>query len=228
MKYLQSYDYKGTQLEFEIIDGQVFANATEMCQVFGKEIRMWSRLESTGRFVEAVVQKMHIAHSQLIIAKKGGENGGGKTWIHEKLILKLAQWLDVDFEIWCNEKLAELIRTGTTSIKKPLSYAEMFLQNAQILVEHENRIGVVEQKQIETDDKILQLESKIVTRPSYFTVMGYAVIRKMHLTPKRALSLGKAASQMCRDKGFETDKVRDDRYGHVNSYPEVILKEVFK
>ncbi len=30
--------------------------------------------------------------------KTGGDNQG--TWIHEKLILKLAQWLDVDFEIW--------------------------------------------------------------------------------------------------------------------------------
>ena len=43
----------------------------------------------------------------LVDVVRGGLNSG--TWIHEKLILKLAQWLDVDFEIWCDEQIANIL-----------------------------------------------------------------------------------------------------------------------
>ncbi len=46
----------------------------------------------------------------MVQTRQGGVNAG--TWINEKLILKLAQWLDIDFEIWCDERIAELIKKG--------------------------------------------------------------------------------------------------------------------
>lgn len=221
MTKLQIYEYKGTQIEFEIIDGQVFANATEMCQAFGKIPYEFLRKESTQRYMEAL--RKNSDSLEMVKTKTGGALQGG-TWIHEKLILKLAQWLDVDFEIWCDEKMAELIRTGTVKIK-PLSSAEMFLHNAQLMVEHEKRIEAVENKQTQTDDRILQIESKINTRPNYLTVVGYAVLKGLNLT--MAKEYGRLAAAKCREKGYEIEKVVDTRFGLINSYPEIVLKEVF-
>lgn len=53
------------------------------------------------------------------IIKKVGKIGGG-TWIHQRLILNLARWLDVEFEIWCDEVLGEkypVARNPVTVIK---------------------------------------------------------------------------------------------------------------
>ena len=222
MKSLQIYEYKGTQIEFEIIDGQVFANATEMCQVFGKRPIKWLELESTKRYIEVVKAKSE--KRTLVETRQGGTNAG--TWIHEKLILKLAQWLDVEFEIWCDEKMAELIRTGSVSIT-PLSSAEMFLQNAQLMVEHEKRIKIVESRQDKTEDRITEIEAKISTSPSYFTVVGYAVLNKLNLTMSKAKELGKMATNKCKELGLEIEKVKDARFGFVNSYPTIVLREVF-
>lgn len=226
MKSLQIYEYKGTQIEFEIIDGQVFANATEMCQVFGKRPVNWLDLTSTKRYIEALKVKSGNLTSLLETRKGNSSEFTQGTWIHEKLILKLAQWLDVDFEIWCDEKMAELIRTGAVSVK-PMSSAEMFLQNAQLMVEHEKRIQAVEVKQGQTDGRLDEIEAKINTRPNYFTVIGFAVSNKLNLTMSRAKELGKMATQKCRELGLEIEKVKDTRFGFVNSYPTSVLQEVF-
>lgn len=226
MQKMQIYEYKGTQIEFEIIDGQVFANATEMCQAFGKRPTKWLELESTKRYVDALQVKSE-KRTSLVETRKGNSSEFNQgTWIHEKLILKLAQWLDVDFEIWCDEKMAELIRTGAVTVK-PMSSAEMFLQNAQLMVEHERRIGAIESKQSTADNRIAVLEAKVSTRPSYFTVVGYAVLNGLNLTMAKAKEFGKLATQKCKELGLEVEKVSDTRFGFVNSYPDIVLQDVF-
>ncbi len=109
MQELRIYEYKGTQIEFEVIDGHVMANATKMCQVFGREVRMWIRLESTQRYIKALQNRAESARLKLVDVREGRN---GATWINERLVLKLAQWLDIDFEIWCDEKITELIKNG--------------------------------------------------------------------------------------------------------------------
>ena len=107
---MQIYEYKGTQIEFEVIDGHVMANATKMCQVFGKKFSDWTRTEAAQTYIKAIAKKCVLTENQLVNIKNGGEARG--SWINEKLILRVAQWLDVDFEIWCDEKIAELIKNG--------------------------------------------------------------------------------------------------------------------
>ena len=80
------------------------ANATLMCQAFSKNVNEWIRLKSVKRYQERL--KTKYGKIPYLISTKGGVNGG--TWIHERLILKLAQWLDVDFEIWCDSLAASL------------------------------------------------------------------------------------------------------------------------
>lgn len=58
--------------------------------------------------------------SQLILSKKGNtrefEQG---TWIHEKLVLNFARYLNVEFELWCDEQITTLLREGRVELQKP-------------------------------------------------------------------------------------------------------------
>lgn len=142
MGNIQLFQYNDTPMEFEVIDGQVFANATIMCQAFGKIPSAFLRLESTKRYIEALekseFEKHILVHDEekvmcvnsisLVETRRGNSSDFAQgTWIHEKLILKLAQWLDVNFEIWCDEKIAELLRTGKAATKTELSRMDLIL-----------------------------------------------------------------------------------------------------
>lgn len=121
MGQLRIFEYNGTPIEFEVINGHVMANATKMCQFFGKKSSHWLELETTKRYIAALEAKAGKTAS-LFETRKGGATGGS-TWINEKLILKLAQWLDIEFEIWCDEKVAELIK-NTDNKEQPISALE--------------------------------------------------------------------------------------------------------
>ncbi len=224
MQILQTYNYNGAPIEFKLVDGEVYANATVMCQAFEKRPNDWMSLVATKRYIEAVTKKNGNAQIQLVLTKQGGDEQG--TWVHEKLILKLAEWLDVEFEIWCDEKVAELLKNGSVALK-PLTPAELVLQNAQVLVDHERRMSVMEQRQDSSDAKVAELEAKITTRPDYYAVTGYARLVREEMGKEKAQAYGLMASRLCRERGIPIEKVNDQKYGQVGAYPKSILIEVF-
>ncbi len=101
-----------------------------------------------------------------------------------------------------------------------LSPAEQLLRNAQLLVEQEKRLNTVE-------EKVLQIEAKTQTRPDYFTIVGYGTLNGISVNLTLASSLGRKASNLCKMRGIETDKIPDPRFGTVKMYPSFILDEVF-
>lgn len=223
MNAVKVFEYQGTPIEFEIIDGHVKANATLMAKANNKDMSSIFRTLSWIDFEKAVLEDTGLNSVDLRSTKEGA-NGG--TWIHEELVIEFARRLDPKFSLWCNRKIAELLKTANES-SKALTPAEMFLHNAQVMVDHERRIGVVEQKQFATDEKIAEIEAKVTTRPDYFTVMGYASLIKIQMGKQKAQQYGAMASKVCRERGFEIERVGDERYGSVGSYPKQVLIEVF-
>lgn len=127
MTSLQIFNYNQSPIEFEVINGQIMANATLMFAANGARLDDWKRSPITQRYVKAVTEKLGIGNSDLIVTRKGGNDRSSQgTWIHERLILNAARYISVDFEIWCDERIAELLRTGSTSIA-PLSNKELAL-----------------------------------------------------------------------------------------------------
>lgn len=43
---------------------------------------------------------------------------GGGVWLHEDIAIDFAQWLSVDFKLWCTDKIKELLLKGHTSINR--------------------------------------------------------------------------------------------------------------
>ncbi|MCL2598140.1 MAG: Rha family transcriptional regulator [Paludibacter sp.] len=104
---------------------------------------------------------------------------------------------------------------------KPLSSAEMFLQNAQLMVEHDKRIASVE-------SKLHVLEAKTTTRIEEFTIAGYATLLGLHVNLVQASKFGRLAKNMCKNSNIVPGTIPDPRFGNVHTYPEQILKVVFQ
>lgn len=117
MKDLIVKEYLGNGIEFKIIDGVVYANATSMCKAFGKLPKDWLKTDQTQEYISELGRKEKSPNGLVKVVQGGKANEQG-TWIHEKLILDLARWLNVKFRVWCDEQIATLLREGNVSIKK--------------------------------------------------------------------------------------------------------------
>ena len=102
----QIFQYNGSPITFQKGDS-VMVNATEMAKPFGKRPIDYLRLPSTNELLSAIVRKSHISENQLVISKQGSAENGGGTWMHEDVALDFAQWLSVDFRLWCNDRIKE-------------------------------------------------------------------------------------------------------------------------
>ena len=45
--------------------------------------------------------------------KRGSTQNGGGTWLHPELVVKFARWLSVEFELWCDKQIKEIIQQST-------------------------------------------------------------------------------------------------------------------
>lgn len=110
-------EYLGRGIEFKIENGEVYANANSMCD--SVKLDNWKRSPNTKRYMEALKNKNYLKSTEFIKSEEGRSGG---TWIHEKLVLFLARYISVEFEIWCDEQIATLIREGEVSMKQLDSY----------------------------------------------------------------------------------------------------------
>ena len=133
MNELVVREYLGNRIEFKMVDGHVYANANQMASGFGgsKKLENWKASNNTQRYIEALKVNPKFQGTQLIISRKGNskefEQG---TWIHEKLVLNFARYLNVEFELWCDEQIATLLREGSVSINKKQNLLLSIIQSS--------------------------------------------------------------------------------------------------
>lgn len=111
--------YNGNKITQRDTDGYV--NATEMCQANGKQVGDWLKTQDAKRYIDAISTITNIPVIDLVLKIKPDINKGiaPATWVHPKLAIKLARWISVDFELWCDEHIRTLITTGQTQIIQP-------------------------------------------------------------------------------------------------------------
>ena len=67
-------------------------------------------LSSVNELINAITRKYGNADFQPVTIIRGTVNPG--TWMCEDLALDFAQWLSVDFRLWCLDRIKELLTTG--------------------------------------------------------------------------------------------------------------------
>lgn len=114
-------DYQGMMIH---ASRDAWFNATEIAALFGKQVYEWLRLPETERYIAALCERetrkrenadavntgksrfYEVGKSHFVISRRG-KNGG--TWLHPKLAIRFAQWLDVGFAVWCDEQIEALL-----------------------------------------------------------------------------------------------------------------------
>ena len=108
-----------------------------------------------------------------------------------------------------------------------LSPAEMFLQNAQILVDHEKRMAAIEERQHFLADELEKIKLNPTIGMDYYTITGYISLMKYRVSPNDYSFLGKRAASLSRQKGYKVGTAPHPVYGQVGTYHTDILREVF-
>lgn len=109
-------NYLGSVIEFKIVNGSVYANATVMCKAFNKQPSDWLKIKSTQEYIDELSRSEDFPNGIVKVVKGGNDKSNQGTWIHEKLVLDLARWLNVKFRIWVDEQIATLLRDGSVSL----------------------------------------------------------------------------------------------------------------
>ena len=113
MKGLITSQYDGQELSF---NEQGWFNATQAAKPFDKRPNDWLNLEETKSYIQALCEYMAISDQKsLIKTKRGGntvtsQNGNAQgTWLHPKLAVPFARWLDSRFGVWCDIQIDQLL-----------------------------------------------------------------------------------------------------------------------
>ncbi len=103
-------------------------NATAVAANFGKRVNDWLNLDSTKDYIKRLhramfpniqlPENMVIKKNQLLKIKGGAPSTGGGSWLHPKLSIKFARWLNVDFEIWCDMQIEKILHPVPYGLKR--------------------------------------------------------------------------------------------------------------
>lgn len=99
-------EYQGMSVSF---DDAGWFNATSAAKKFNKLPNEWMRLPETRRYIRALARSTNTGKSRFARTQRGGRVGEAGTWLHPKLAVRFAQWLDVDFAVWCDDQIDRLI-----------------------------------------------------------------------------------------------------------------------
>lgn len=128
--------------------------------------------------------------------------------------------------------------TGQKGAEFTAKYIERFHEMQDALTQPKSRLDWLQamldqmreqEERLEAfDNRLNMVEAKTTTSPNeYFTVAGFAAIRKQRVDVQKANIIGRKAAKLSRQLGYDIGKVSDPRYGTVNTYHVDILNEVF-
>ena len=122
MNQVQSFNFGNIAVSFRA-DG--YLNATQIAAHFGKLPKDYLKTEQTQQYISALAEslsertKILTDENQLVIVKKGNsKNFTQGTWLHPKLAIHFARWLDPKFAVWCDEQIEALLN-GNVSDNLP-------------------------------------------------------------------------------------------------------------
>ena len=166
-KKIIRFDYDGRWVEFGI-GNSLWMNATEIAEKFGKRVSNWTRLDSTKEYINALKIRYSDVSNGFIMVHQGGVAQG--TWIHEKLAIEFARWLNPSFAVWCDEKIEELLTTGKTELKaeQPLpDLPKNYIEALRRLADSEEARMIAEAQAEENQEKAEIVDLIVETGDSY-------------------------------------------------------------
>lgn len=157
---LQVFTYEGRNVTFDLTNGDVMVNLTEVAKAFpDKNLSHILNTQKMSEYIEKLSEIRNLISADLLIVRKGGDPKMQGTWAHQRIAIRVAQELSTDFAIWVDEIIEMLLTKGTVSIKE-VSRADL----ARMVLDSE-----AENEKLTTKNKLL--ESKVYERESQIEVL---------------------------------------------------------
>lgn len=145
-------------------------SATEMAKAFpDKNLTNIINSVEIQEYIQEVSKLQNYSLADLLVVVRGGSNPG--TWIHKKLILRIAQKLSPKFSVWVDERIEELLKYGLTATPNTI---EELLANPDTLIKTLEALKTeraekeklqkqlnIQSAKIEFIDRVLDTEEKI-------------------------------------------------------------------
>lgn len=125
----ESYDWLVSKDTVSYMVALAEAINAEVNPCFLQEINKIKELDGSKPSTKAKVLRLAKAVG-LVRTKSGAPEFGGGTWLHPKLAVAFARWLDVRFAVWCDLRIDALLR-GDLQIKENYSSAQQALLEAK-------------------------------------------------------------------------------------------------
>lgn len=154
MSNIVKFEFKQQLYSFNL---EGWFNATEAAKRFEKEPFAWINQRDTMEYIAALakhhgnsrfVQEMNeikeldgksaksrrlilelVKSTGFVRTKAGSPEHGGGTWMHPKLAVPYARWLNVDFAVWCDLQIDSIVRNGIRA-EGNASLLPLFLREA--------------------------------------------------------------------------------------------------
>ena len=181
MNTIKTFNFNNVSVSFNEAG---YLNATQIASHFGKRVPDFLKTEQNQEYISALAEhlsktkKIVLKENQLVIVKHGGNNRG--TWLHPKLAIHFARWLDPKFAVWCDEQIEHII-SGSLPLQQPQLPAEYFAHLAKMAHYAENYQKI--QSLLCTDPKGEQAQ-KLMTSFNYYTnanQTGYLFVFKPNI-----------------------------------------------
>ena len=126
MSNIIPFQYGDTTVQFNQ-DGWI--NATHIAKAHGKRLDVWLKTDETQDYLSSIGKYLNTTKRWDLIQARRGNNGG--TWLHPKLAVVFARWLNVDFAVWCDMHITEVLSGNAVGSMQEYQQALQELSEAQ-------------------------------------------------------------------------------------------------
>jgi len=120
-------------------------NATLLASTMNKRVKDYLRLDSTKEYIEALkehLQRKGLDTSNIIIIKQHCNTKHQGTWVHRKIAIHMAGWMNPHFGVQMNDWIEELLLNGKVELQRPLrpvlSLTHMDVEAEKLNLEYES------------------------------------------------------------------------------------------
>lgn len=121
------FHYQGQAVRF---NSEGWINATDVAKRFGKRPVDWLKQSETRAYLDALAEALTCDAESLVETSKARADRGGGTWLHPKLAVAFARWLDLKFAVWADLRIDALLR-GELNEKQQFDQACRALSDGQ-------------------------------------------------------------------------------------------------
>lgn len=117
----QIFSYNGNSVRMRKMNGYILVCLTDFAKPFpDKNLSHIVNSKELTDYVDRMSEIQNCISADLLQVTKGGDVSQQGTWAHHRVAIRVAQKLSTDFAIWVDDKIEELLTTGSASLQPQL------------------------------------------------------------------------------------------------------------